>query len=432
MRFLGYAIEKVDLKPPATMLSNECWTIDFQPFGTTKRFADYDGVILFQGSFEEFVYHEGAPYGLSDSYWTCKVNEDELHRRFRELGLLGESGGVACFLLTRPFHDRRGRRDFKDTDLAKLVLNASEVQRRDYASRSPSVTSTRDELRRFLSIFGAASSHFNAPGLHDYRAIARCGLDDVGFALGADLFFVPSLPPRSDSESLRDYFTILIEGLIATHIRLSQEAPPWVDEFELHGERALADERDELLQNIAEKEERLRELRRFKAVLGLDSDRLVEAAKGLIENGLGITVTQPEGFREDLQIIDQSGTPVVLLEIKGTKGGLKREAVNQADSHRERSGVAPDFPTVLVVNTLTGSTYTLQDKDQPLASENVAHARKNGVLVLRTLDLLRLLDLVRKGSLAPERVLEILRTQSGWLRVVGDSWSVEPGQSVSD
>jgi hypothetical protein len=55
--------------------------------------------------------------------------------------------------------------------------------------------------------------------------------------------------------------------------------------------------------------------------------------------------------------------------------------------------------------------------------EQIQHAAKNNVLILRTLDLLNLASLSLSGTLRPEDVIELLTKSSGWLRV-GDTAEV--------
>jgi len=62
-----------------------------------------------------------------------------------------------------------------------------------------------------------------------------------------------------------------------------------------------------------------------------------------------------------------------------------RANVNQVDAHRERLGLAPDVPGVLIM--------------------------------IRTLDLLRYADGVEKGVLTKEDFRDALLHKSGWLKV---------------
>jgi hypothetical protein len=113
----------------------------------------------------------------------------------------------------------------------------------------------------------------------------------------------------------------------------------------------------------------------------------------------------------------QLETIVALVEVKGVSKGVTREHVNQADSHRERSGMPSEFPSLLIINTNMKNSISLADKDQTMAPEQNKHACRNNVLILRTLDLLNLASLHTSGKLTPDEVVELLTKSRGWLKV---------------
>ena len=86
-----------------------------------------------------------------------------------------------------------------------------------------------------------------------------------------------------------------------------------------------------------------------------------------------------EAFREDLKLLDSTGNTVAFVEVKGASRGVGREQVNQADNHRERAGMSPEFPSLLIVNT-NMKAASITDKDQSVASEQIQHAARMNVL----------------------------------------------------
>ena len=130
-----------------------------------------------------------------------------------------------------------------------------------------------------------------------------------------------------------------------------------------------------------------------------------------------------EAFREDLMLVDSEGESVALVEVKGVSRGVAREHVNQADSHRERNAMPPEFPSLLIINTHIKNSMAVADKDQSVPAEQIQHAARNNILVLRTLDLLNLASLHLSDKLTSEEVVELLTKSRGWLRV-GDTVEV--------
>ncbi len=51
---LVYGVEKVGLTAPSNPIKKKNFSLKFEPFNTSERFNEYDGVILFQGIFEEY------------------------------------------------------------------------------------------------------------------------------------------------------------------------------------------------------------------------------------------------------------------------------------------------------------------------------------------------------------------------------------------
>ena len=119
---------------------------------------------------------------------------------------------------------------------------------------------------------------------------------------------------------------------------------------------------------------------------------------------------------EDASIRNPNGEIRAVIEIKGVKGSFKREHVNQVDSHRERLGVGPDTPGILLMNTYK-DVNSLENKDERPHPDIVRKAADDGVLLVRTLDLLRLADLVEKGLISGQQVLDWILSAAGWLKV---------------
>ena len=86
------------------------------------------------------------------------------------------------------------------------------------------------------------------------------------------------------------------------------------------------------------------------------------------------------------------------------------------------------FPTIVIINTNIKHAKNLKDKYKAIAKEQVAHAVKMKVLVLRTVDLLNLLYLVEAGSMTPDQVLALLCGESGWLKVSQKAYEILKGE----
>lgn len=422
---LAFGIEKTRLPVPAEPIRARNFSIFFEPYGTPRRFHEYDGVVVFQGIFEKFEHKSN----YMDSYLSHAYDVDELDKRKKEARLLLGQGGFLCFLLTDPFLDQEGGRDFSGTDLAKCHLNYSHFYRENFRVRATHVKPTFDEFKRFLEVFGAASSHFkNHNDSLEFRALATVGQAPVGLLLERAEYFIPSLVPDARPEVVSEYFNLLIDAITSIHNKLHVVVPDWATEFQFSEEASLAIERATFLKAISGIDHRLEQLTAYKAALVQTGPELVSNVCAMLTAALGVKVDSVDEFREDAKLIGEDGKVIAVCEVKGINRGVKRENINQTDSHRERSGFDEGFPAILIANTNIKAARSLAEKNQEIAAEQVKHAVHMRVLVMRAIDLLGLLRLVLCTKQTPESALDLVLSNVGWLRVDGDDVLVLTGE----
>ena len=409
---LAYGIETKGLPTPKHKIEAGKYTIEFGQLKSAARFQDFDGVILFQGTFESFE-RVSDPF---QSFLKHDWDPDELDRRTKEALTLVEDGRIVCMLLTDPFIDFDEHRDFRNTDLSKRLLLG--LDRRDFQTRSTIVESRVNELLKFFKVYGAACVSLAASyGDTTTKTLASSGGRSVSVLRFGSVFAIPTLIPRPTEDAVTEYFTILADGIVSLWEHLREELPTWASEYQFPDEAALLADKTTLSLQITEIERNLQRFDRLKRVLVLQGEPLVEAVMEVFEAAFPLKPKREETFREDLMLIDPSGQTVALVEVKGVSRGVAREHVNQADNHRERNGMSPEFPSLLIINTNIKNSMTLADKDQAVAAEQIQHAARNNVLVLRTLDLLNLAALHLSKKLSSEVVVELLTRSRGWLRV---------------
>ena len=417
-RLLVYAPDRMDLFIHPTIESAHCELV-FKPFVTKERFDSFDGVCLFQGSFETITTKSD---GRRQHYNYCEVEKDELDKRRNELRMLLNNGGFACVVLSKPIidYDTRTRKSFKSTDMAKLLLNESEIRRSNFQDRLTGLKIIRDEFRVFLEKYGATQTYFEkASYRRSWRVIAELNRKVVSMALGKCIF-VPALLPEENPEKEKEYFLELSKAVLAMINNFRIEIPEWLDKHLFDDEMSLIQKRIGHRKAIKKIEQDLQEYKMYKRILSSNGDLLVEAVGYVLANGFGLKLDATDEYREDMKILNDDGKPVILVEIKGTNKGVSREKVNQADNHRERAELPVEFPAVLIINTNIKNANSIEDKDVDVAKEQVTHAYKNHVVILRTYDLLGLLRLYLSGKLTQEDVIQKMSCGGGWLKVTDD------------
>ena len=387
---LVYGIERKGLTPPEGGIKRRNFNLIFEPFRTERRFNDFDGVILFQGIFGKFERNRDI---FNDPYLVNRCAKDELDKRLKELDLLLNNKGFVCFVLCEPFIDRDRNNNFESTDLTKIYLGGSSFYRKNFSDRLTNLVSKRNEFSKFIALYGAANTYFEHYDNIELRVLAALNNRTVGMIMWDERFFVPSLLPENIPDRIVEYFSLLTEAITSTINKLSIDVPKWVTAFRFTQEDRLNERQDLLLKELREIDGEKMLLRFYKRILVTDGDLLVEAVVKLLRTGFGMSVDDSEEYREDIKILDSEGKPIIFGEIKGTNRGVKREHINQADSHRERAGLSPEFPSLLIINTHIKNSRTLEEKDKDVPTAQVIHASRNHILILRTLDVLHLLRL---------------------------------------
>lgn len=242
--------------------------------------------------------------------------------------------------------------------------------------------------------------------------------------IGHSDYFVPSLIPDNRPEIIKEYFSKLCIAVQTTAAKLDRSVPTWVNELEFDIESTLKDQINSLEEGIKERSGELDQLERFKGILSWSGEQLVAGVAEVLSAGLTFSTDTIDEFREDLKLLNEAGETWCVAEVKGVNRGVKREHINQTDSHRERSGFSSATPALLVVNVAMRARKSIAGRDVPIADEQILHAKSMNVLIIRTLDLLRLVKLYFSEAVSRDEVQGLFSSESGWLRVSDSDWKV--------
>jgi hypothetical protein len=180
----------------------------------------------------------------------------------------------------------------------------------------------------------------------------------------------------------------------------------------------LRSSKDKLLQDLARVGQALEVYSQMKSILYLTGDHLANEMPTWFVANLRIKCRREEQYIEDFWLRDlEDGADVAIGEVKAVKKNVTRKHIAAIVYHREAREKDESFPSLLIVNTFA-EAQTVEEKDREgIGPREVAWAAKNNVLVLRTLDLVRLADLMDQGRLTPESLLRMFLSGPGWLRV---------------
>ena len=288
-RILVYAPEEAGLTSPKGGISHRNFHLDFEPFDTKKRFNEFDGIILFQGCFEN-VGRETDWTG--SGYDTLRYSKDELDKRLNETKLLLKQGGYICFILCRRFVDGSNGA-WKNTDLAKIFLNLSSFYRNDLSNRTTGIRCVRSEFSRFLDIYGACRATFeNLNENIEIKPVAMLGQELAGMIMWDERFFIPALIPENTEDRVNEFFTLLADALVATRRKLVFEVPEWADKLLFPSEPSLREEKANSIARIEEINADIDIYRNFKKALIQGDDQLVTTVSDILSKALASILTQ--------------------------------------------------------------------------------------------------------------------------------------------
>jgi hypothetical protein len=356
-KIFAYGFEQIGLEIPKAdiLVEKDKAIVKFVSMGESTSLDEAEGVVIPSGIFEKFEQQPNYPYYIEDV--RCKT--DLMLQREREIVNLLQNGGWVCFLVRKIVDTARneyaGDKDCSTTDLTKKFMNSFGIRRKPF-NGSAAVFSKNDEFNKYIGRWGVAKTilqYTSANG--DYKILATVGDNQVGLEFSGSIFFLPFHTTRSDASEAEALLSELSRSVIDYLQKRRIEIPEWVNEFSFERENFLRAELDELNEKRATLKKELSTWHKWKGILVQSGEILKETVVTILTKFFELRITDVEDFREDALIRDNNDNIMAVIEIKGTKGGVKRTHINQIDSHRERNELDPSIPGILIINDYMGS-----------------------------------------------------------------------------
>ena len=399
------------------------------------RFDDFDCVILPYRAFLDGV--KVVQRRMAPTRYDVYVQDAERDRRDKELEVLLSKGGVVCWLLDEVPRvappDKYQKLDWWTKANATAYIRAYPgfvhlYYRAGYALSDPwssafsGLHCRRSEFAKWVS--SHASTRHNLVLVEpDRSSNARliCAFadgDPAGLAIpvnAGEVLVLPYLPANRPAAEVALAMGELARALRAYRDDVRAAPPPWLDEFSFTQERAVRQELAGLEQAKAEISAKLAPYEHDKRLLYIGDDQLTDHLVGCFE-ARGVNTEREEKYVEDFFLLDENGNRIAICEVKGLDANLKGKHVSQLNLHRTEHGLDYDFPGVLVANTWR-KAQSIEEKDHQIEPKTRKQAAHHHITILRTIDLLRLFDLMEVGSLTREQLVSYLTESPGWLSV---------------
>jgi hypothetical protein len=312
----------------------------------------------------------------------------------------------------------------------------------------PSILGSYDQV--FLQRLGvgvtstglhAAQPYANDPAFYRYFARfgvseASLGLRDEAERLGTNpsdngaaavfreleqgvLYVVPYHAPGLHDEFLSELF----KAIQLHHSGASSGPPAYLDAFRLHGEDDVLDRIRTIEAQLVDVRSEADKLAEYRKLMGPLHDDPLEQ---LVIKALNV-VLEPTKYRaedrvdlkkEDFWLVDGDGEDFALAEAKGIGTGIRNEHVNKVDNFRGELEKTPEqLPGLLVVNIFRNSDDP-DRKQLPVDGQVAATGRRQNVLILRGIDLYRLVSLARQEPKTGSQLVKQIKTGGGgWLEI---------------
>jgi len=397
------------------------------PYGGHRALDEFDGVIMPQGIFEEIEIRNDTVLG--DSYAKIKCDRDLMLEKDREMRNLINAGGWICFLVKEmvgvvPDGSGYGRRRVRDTDLCRRALETLNI---DYINEPSGVTGLRavqNEFIKYVEGHGVAKTFFDSFRNRQAKVLVEWNNErPVGLEVIAQFFFLPFLTTRRYFQQAKNVASLAAESVIAYRHKVNEETPEWVNELLFNTETKLLEHLSQLQGEIAATERQISKWRKYKRILIRSGDPLKDDVISILTDYFGLKVNSIDEGREDFAILE-SESIICLGEVKGTNSGVKREHINQVDSHRERNDLDSQTAGLLVINNQMDIASIEERLKTTVPEEQIVHARSMNVLIVRTVDLLFFMRLVEGDSNRSEKLLSALGSGGGWLSADTEAYRI--------
>ncbi len=196
------------------------------------------------------------------------------------------------------------------------------------------------------------------------------------------------------------------------------DVPDWFNSLEYFDDAALKNKRSELLdmyRQIEDIDRRIDKNNRFKSILYSNGDELIDVVKGIL---VDIFKLQDDHFidvkKEDFRFKFRDINFIV--EIKGINTNVKNSNIAQCKKHVTDFLIAED---TMSPNNVKGLLIINPQRDieprkrEPIHADQINYAKSEGILIITTLELLKLYQAYTKDKVVSNVCFEVFKNDVG-------------------
>lgn len=405
--------------------------IEFIDFYHPVSLEIADGVIVPQGIFEK-LQSCSSTFGPRTK---VTVDKSWLLERERQVFNLLRAGKWVCFLVGEIIDDvSQGihLESIDDTDLCKRILNAFAVRRHHRYHLSvdaPVKVRTREhEFDAYASHYGIPTTVFELPHQQpiERRVLFELGDQPVGVEFDAGLFFLPFYSAEKSWSAALSIVKTVTRSIADYRRNRIVEIPHWVDDVRFKSEENLYLEINSLLEKVNRLESQLFSWRDYKSILTTSDGALRNKVVAILESVFDLKVELGEDPGSAIIMRDEQH-PAAIMGTQSTEGELQEDAIARTDRLRQSHGLPETMPAILVVNDHS-LVHDVWRRSRARVPRDLARCAKNrNILILRTIDLLFLMQELESNPHRKTKVMQFLLSGGGCLEADGTHHDITPG-----
>lgn len=419
-----YGFDRIDYKIPETKNEDRNSENHFIPYNNEVDLEFYDGIVLPNSIFEVFS---------KDFLGSKKVDFDrDLLLDFeRQVYNLLKAGKWCCFLIFKPIINKLGDTEIIHTDLRKKYLSKHEISSFNF-SGSVSDLKIQNEFVEYVRKFGVTKTYFVSEKFtnsDEINTLASPYINDsaTSFEINNNVFFVQFHSILKHDKNLIDLSKCLSYAILNYRKKRRIELPDWVDNLKFKSEIKIEKKINEINEEYTRLTDLLSSWKDYKLILSTSGDILRNYVIKIFTNFFNEVVNPDDNFIEDFSVSNSSGDLNYLVEVKGVNKGIKREFINQLDSHRERNDLTTETPGVLIINNQMTIVDIQKRLDTIIPDEHIKHACNLNILIIRTIDLLFLLKHLDDKKDKTTILHDLINKKGGWLKANEDNFEIING-----
>ncbi|WP_149717655.1 hypothetical protein [Campylobacter concisus] len=192
-------------------------------------------------------------------------------------------------------------------------------------------------------------------------------------------------------------------------------APEWINNIEHFSNISYLSEKDEILKQLDVLEKEISKNNRFKSILYSTGDELVGVVKEILvdifkQKDSHFTDVKKEDFRFEFEDVN------FMVEIKGINTNVKNSNIAQCKKHvtdliAEDDTKSPgNVKGLLIVNPQRDIE---PGKREPIHANQISYAKSEGILIITTLELLKLYQAYTKDEVVSNKCFETFKNNVG-------------------